>query len=38
MPVTISPATAKDVPLVLAFVRKLAEYEKVPTTRVLPVR
>jgi len=30
MPVTISHATEKDVPLVLAFVRKLAEYEKVP--------
>ncbi len=30
MPVTISPATEKDVPLVFAFVRKLAEYEKLP--------
>jgi GNAT superfamily N-acetyltransferase len=28
MPVTIIPATEKDVPLVFEFVRKLAEYEK----------
>jgi GNAT superfamily N-acetyltransferase len=28
MPVTIRPATAADVPLILSFIRGLAEYEK----------